>query len=142
MNFLNSKFNRDMTYNRDHRVVHNFVSDSCSLQKLLQLVIHIIETCLWLSYVFCGAILETHLAHTRKYPLRGYFLAPPGRRKRITLKFDRDVTWRDVTDIRTSGNPDRETCQLKYYFRYSQYSAEKIEKKPTLQILVTHQPGI
>ena len=41
--------------------------------------------------------------YTRKYPLRGYFLAPPGRRKRITMKFDRDVTLRDVTDteIRT-----------------------------------------
>ena len=46
--------------------------------------------------------------HTRKYLLRGYFLAPPGRRKRITLKFDQSVTWRyvtwrdvTITDIRT-----------------------------------------
>ena len=33
-----------------------------------------------------------------------------GRRKRITLKFDWSVTRQD-------GHPDRETCQLKYYFR-------------------------
>ena len=60
----------------------------------------------WNYQVFLNTVM-TYL-YTRKYPLRGYFLAPPGQRKRITLKFDqsvtlRDVTWRYVTetDIRT-----------------------------------------
>ena len=40
------------------------------------------------------------------YPLRGYFLAPSGLLKRITLKFDWSVMLWDGMDTRTSGQRD------------------------------------
>ena len=35
--------------------------------------------------------IKSKLKYTRKYPLRGYFLAPPGRRKRVTLKREKKI---------------------------------------------------
>ena len=46
--------------------------------------------------------------NTSKYPLRGYFLA---------LRWSLTKVFRYFT-LRTYGHLDRETCQLKYYFRY------------------------
>ena len=70
---------------------------------------------------------------TKKYPLRGYFLAPPGgtaednveerEKSEVTqllvtgyvLRTDRRTDGR--TDVRTDGRMDRESWKLKYYFR-------------------------
>ena len=61
------------------------------------------------------------LSDTRKYPLRGYLLAPPGRQKRITGKENiilsepkktTDPEWPVATDGRTDGR----TCQSKLLF--------------------------
>ena len=44
------------------------------------------------------------------------------------------VTGYGWTDVRTDGHMDRETCQLKYYFRYIDVCSDKILKNQTSRV--------